>query len=232
MDNTRYRLSFGGSILGLDFRKAFIGENGLSGDGQTPIPGAGTVFPEPGGVGYVTEFLVRDRPAINAQRTVTYDPLVDGILPELGQSALTEDRYNSALYNPATSPGTALGFLSDFGQGTDGDLAVTGTVIIDTGDTPNNFLGNPFTVFDKNPNDDQLNNTLPGGLLLWDSLEHSELQLQSLTVSSAATLRVIGVNPLMLRVQGLVQVNGIIDVAGEDGQTAGGAVASGGAGGA
>jgi hypothetical protein len=36
----------------------------------------------------------------------------------------------------------------------------------------------------------------------------------------------------MLRVQGLVQVNGIIDVAGEDGQTAGGAVASGGAGGA
>ena len=61
VDDARYRLTFSGSILGIDFSKEFIGENGLSGDNLT--------IAEPGGIGYVTEFLVYDRAAITATRT-------------------------------------------------------------------------------------------------------------------------------------------------------------------
>ncbi|MHC4576215.1 MAG: hypothetical protein ACYTED_02295 [Planctomycetota bacterium] len=233
VDNTRYRLTFGGNILGLDFRQAFIGENGLTGDGETLIPGSGTVFPEPGGLGYVTEFLVQDRPAINSQRTVTYDPLADGILPEYGQSALTEDRWNSALYNPVSSPSTAVGFLSGFGNGQDGDLSVQGTVIVDTGDTPNDFLGNPFTVTDLNPTDIYNPTNLGGiGPVTYDSYEPSELNLASLTVSNSGNLRVIGVNPILFRVRGIVQIDGTLDITGEDGEDSGGPLALGGAPGA
>jgi hypothetical protein len=233
VDNTRYRITFSGSILGLDFRKTFAGDNGLTGDGETQVAGAGEPFPEPGGLGYTTEFIVRNRPAISQVRTLTYDPLVDGINPELGQTETDETLFNSALYNPATSPSTAVGFLSAFGQGTDGDLAVAsgGTFTIDTGDTPNDDLGNPFQVLDLNPNDDYLGNPLPGGLVTYDSPMPFELQLQSLTVSTSGTLQVIGVNPIWFRVQGIAQINGIVDVSGGDGQAGGGAVGTAGAGG-
>ena len=61
IDNARYRLSFSGKILGIDFRKQFTGDNGLTGDGLASV--------EPGGLGYVTEFVVFDRPAISTSRT-------------------------------------------------------------------------------------------------------------------------------------------------------------------
>ncbi|MFI5402066.1 MAG: hypothetical protein ACHQ1G_03945, partial [Planctomycetota bacterium] len=76
VDNTRYRLSFSGSVIGIDFRQQFIGVNGLTGDGETVLSGSAP-YPEPGGLGYVAEFIVRDRPAITARRTLAYDPLVD-----------------------------------------------------------------------------------------------------------------------------------------------------------
>ncbi|NJN14282.1 MAG: hypothetical protein HC813_01090 [Planctomycetes bacterium] len=42
VDDARYRLIFSGNLLGLDFRKTFIGDNGLTGDGTTPQnPSAG-----------------------------------------------------------------------------------------------------------------------------------------------------------------------------------------------
>jgi hypothetical protein len=147
VDDARYRLTFSGNILGIDFRKQFIGDNGVTGDGLD--------VDEPGGLGYVTEFLVYDRPAISATRTLLYDPILDGIDPEKGQTTTDESLHNSALYDPASNPGTAVGFLSDFGDGSDGPMAVSGgqTVIIDTGDEPNDEIGNPFTVQDLNPND-------------------------------------------------------------------------------
>jgi len=221
VDDTRYRIVFNGSILGLDFRKEFIGENGLTGDGQTVLSGA-TPYLEPGGLGYTTEFLVADRSAITQMRTLTYDPLVDGIEPELGQTVLDEARYNSALYNPATSPSTAVGFLSAFGQGTDGNLAVAGgTFTVDTGDTLNPTTGS-FQVTDLNPNNQYHSNSLPGGPLTYNTVEPFELQLQSLTVSSGATLRIIGLNPPMVRVQGVAQISGTIDIAGGNGAVGGG----------
>ena len=68
------------------------------------------------------------------------------------------------------------------------------------GDTPNDPLDDPFTVNDLNPDDDYLANTLPGGPLAYQQVEAFEMQLESLTVSSSATLRVIGVNPVIFRV--------------------------------
>jgi len=223
VDNTRYRISFSGDVLGLDYRKTFAGDNGLTGDGETIVDNE--IFTEPGGLGYTSEFLVYDRPAITSSRTLEYDPVVDGILPETGQTTLDpENENNSALYNPAQSPGTAVGFLSAFGQGGDGDFAVSGggTVTIDTGDTYNEPLEEPFQVLDLNPDDDYLGNPLPGEMVEWDSPEYYELELTNFTVSSSATLRVIGVNPIMFRVQGITDITGAIDVKGSAGGPAGG----------
>jgi hypothetical protein len=218
VDNTRYRLVVSGSVLGIDFRQQFVGANGLTGDGQTIISGA-VPYEEPGGLGYTTEFLVRDRPAINAVRTLTYDPIVDGIKPETGQTALSKSKLNTALYNPASSPSTAVGYLAAFGNGSDGTLAATtGVVTVDTGDTPNPALGKPFNVWDVNPQDNYNANTLPGGNRTYDSRQPFELNLQSLTVSTGATLRFIGVNPVLLRVTGTAQITGTINLAGNDGQ--------------
>jgi len=232
VDNTRYRIQFSGQILGVDFRKTFVGDNGITGDGATVVDGG--VYPEPGGLGYVSEFLVSDQPGITATRTLLYDPFTDGIAPEEGQTANSEEDINSALYNPASAPGRAVGFLSAFGKGTDGPFAASGggVTTIDTGDTPNEPLGNPFTVHDLNPDDDYINNTLPGGDLTFDSVEPFELQLESLTISSSATLRVTGVNPILLRVNGLVQITGKLDIAGENGSAGGSTFAAGGAAGA
>ncbi|MHC4341173.1 MAG: hypothetical protein ACYSX0_13300 [Planctomycetota bacterium] len=232
VDDARYRLSFGGEILGIDFRKEFRGENGLTGDGQSVADGA--IFDEPGGLGYVTEFLVLDRPAIASSRTVSYDPLTDGIEPERGQTTLDEERLNSALYNPASNPGTAVGFLSDFGDGSDGPLAVSGgqTVPLDTGDTPNEFIGNPFVVQDLNANDLYNKTNLTTTPVEYDTPDYYELNLDSLTISSSSTLRVTGVNPVLFRVAGIVQINGILDVGGGDGVDGSGANADGGEAGA
>jgi hypothetical protein len=228
VDDARYRLSFSGEILGIDFRKEFRGENGLTGDGQSIVDGE--IFDEPGGLGYVTEFLVLDRPAIASSRTVSYDPLTDGIEPERGQTTLDEERLNSALYNPASNPGTAVGFLSDFGDGSDGSLAVSGgqTVELDTGDTPNEFIGNPFVVQDLNANDIYNKTTLTTTPVQYDTPDYFELNLDSLTISSSSTLRVTGVNPVLFRVAGIVQINGTLDAAGRDGQAGSGANANGG----
>ncbi|MHC4449192.1 MAG: hypothetical protein ACYS0E_03470, partial [Planctomycetota bacterium] len=231
VDNTRYRLSISGDILGLDFRKTFKGDNGLTGDGQSIVDGL--VYSEPGGLGYVTEFLVADRPFISAQRTLLYDPLEDGIYPETGQSTLDpETGSNTALYNPGARPGSAVGFLSAFGNGTDGPLAITGTqpTIINTGDTFNEPLGKPFVVQDINPDDDYTGDTRPGSAVEWDSAEPFELNLESLTISSSSTLRFEGVNSVMLRVTGITQITGILDLAGENGKKAGGGASGGGAG--
>jgi len=220
VDDTRYRLDISGNILGLDFRQTFIGENGVTGDGQTPVDGETQSFPEPGGLGYTTEFIVRDRPAISAVRTLAYDPLADGINPESGQSALSEDQHNSALYNPLTAPGTAVGFLSGFGDGQDGDLSVAGgvTKVVDTGDTPNTYVGNPFSVPDLNAND-VYNPTSPTPTpVTYDSPEYFEMNLETLTVTAGGTLKVIGVNPMLFRARGIVQIGGLLDVTGGDGE--------------
>jgi hypothetical protein len=229
VDNTRYRIVISGDILGLDYRKTFKGDNGLTGDGETLVDGI--VYDEPGGLGYVTEFLVADRAAINATRTLLYDPLEDGIYPESGQTTLDpENESNTALYNPAARPGSAVGFLSSFCNGTDGPLAITGTqpTIINTGDTLNEPLGKPFTVLDINPNDDYNNDTRPGAAVTWDSAEPFELNLESLTISTSSTLRFEGVNSVLLRVTGISQISGILDLAGEDGAKGGGGGAQGG----
>jgi len=229
VDNTRYRLVLSGDILGLDFRKTFSGDNGLTGDGSSLVDGA--IYPEPGGLGYVTEFIVADRPGISAKKVLMFDPILDGVQPELGQTQPDETLWNSSLYNPASNPGRAVGFLSAFGQGVDGDLGISTDTTIDTGDTPNEPLGEPFTVIDLNPNDDYLGDTRPGGPLTYDSVEPMELQLSSFTVSTSATLKITGVNPIVFRVSGITQINGKLDAAGEDGKKGGGAPATGGAGG-
>ncbi|MCK6460578.1 MAG: hypothetical protein L6Q95_11880 [Planctomycetes bacterium] len=230
VDNTRYRLTFAGAIIGIDFRQQFIGVNGLTGDGETVVSGT-TPYPEPGGLGYIAELIVRDRPVITAKRTLTYNPIEDGIRAEVGQTSNDVAKFNTALYNPASSPGKAVGYLGAFGTGKDGNLAVASGLIhtIDTGDTPNPPLGRPFQVFDLNPNDDYLNNTLPGGLRTYDSRQPFELHLQSLTVSTGAVLRFVGVNPALLRVQGISQIAGTIDVSGAKGDDSPGkSVANGG----
>jgi hypothetical protein len=221
VDDTRYVLRFSGKILGLDFRQTFIGENGLTGDGQTPVDGGVQPFPEPGGLGYVTEFIVRDRPAISATRVLTYDPLVDGIQPETGDTSLDPAVFNSALYNPPTAPGTAVGFLGAFGSGVDGDLAVSGgqTTTLDTGDTPNEPVGRPFQVWDLDPGDTYKNSQglPPPGFRTYDSYKPTIFDFASITVSSSSTLKVVGVNPCRILSAGLVQVDGVIDAGGEDG---------------
>jgi len=228
VDDARYRIIFSGQILGLDFRKLFIGDNGLTGDGATLV--GGLPFSEVGGLGYVTEFLVFDRPAINSTRVIEYDPLVDGINPEKGQSQPDPTKLNSSLYNPTSNPSRAVGFLSAFGDGRDGNLSAAGGVVttINTGDTANAPSGNPFTVTDLNPNNNYNTNTLPGGPLTYDSPKPYELQLQNLTVSSAATLRFIGRNPVVLRVSSLVQIVGTISLIGSNGGGGGGTAATGG----
>lgn len=233
VDNTRYRVIISGEVLGLDFRKTFSGDNGLTGDGETAVDQV--KYDEPGGLGYVTEFIVSDHASINASRTLQYDPVVDGINPEQGQTTLdAENGSNSALYNPPAKPGTAVGFLSAFGSGVDGALAVAGatTTTINTGDTPNEPLGNPFSVTDLNPNDQYIGDTLPGGLVEYDSFEPMELELESFTISSSATLRVIGVNPILFRVAGITQIAGILDASGRNGGKGGSSLAAGGESGA
>ncbi|MHC4974725.1 MAG: hypothetical protein ACYTG3_20610, partial [Planctomycetota bacterium] len=231
VDDTRYRLTFSGQILGLDFRQTFIGENGLTGDGETPVDGGTQPFPEPGGLGYVTEFIVRDRPTISAVRVLTYDPLVDGILPETGETSLDPTVVNSALYNPPNAPGNAIGnaigfSVEDvdrfgFGSGVDGDLVVSGgsTLILDTGDTPNRIVNRPFEVTDLDPADTYKNSAgLPApGELTFDSVEPTVFDFSSVTVSGSSTLRIIGLNPCRILSSGLVQIDGLIDAAGEDG---------------
>jgi hypothetical protein len=221
VDDTRYRVAFSGNILGLDFRQTFIGENGLTGGGQTPVVGAGLPFPEPGGLGYTTEFIVRDRPVISAVRVLAYDPLVDGIHPETGNTTLDPAVFNSALYSPPSAPGNAIGFRGAFGSGVLGDLAVSGgaTVTLDTGDTPNDVIGKPLSVFDIDSTDTYKNT--PGlpvtGSRTFDSLEPTIFDYASITVSASSTLKIVGVNPCRILSAGLVQVDGRIDAGGEDG---------------
>ncbi|MEM8883885.1 MAG: hypothetical protein AAGD14_07450 [Planctomycetota bacterium] len=231
VDNTRYRIQLSGSILGLDFRKTFAGDNGLTGDGQTFADGE--LVEEQGGFGYVTEFIVSNEAPIRASRTVEYDPSSDGINPETGQTTLDpENGSNTALYNPAELPGTALGVLSAFGNASNGDLGISANTTINTGDTPNEPLGNPFQVIDLDAENNHLEDTRPGQLVAWDSLEPFELNLSNLTVSSAATLRIIGVNPILFRVSGLTQINGQIDLSGGNGGNGGSPAANGGTAGA
>ncbi|MHC4956781.1 MAG: hypothetical protein ACYTGN_00300 [Planctomycetota bacterium] len=248
VDNARYRLSFSGSILGIDFRKQFIGDNGLTGDGTSKGSTTAQNFgsDEPGGIGYTTEFIVYNRPGISAEKELTYDWNVDGVFPEKGQTTDIDDPdaapINSALYNPVNDPGSVVGFLSAFGNGSDGPLAVTGgnTGTIDTGDEYLEEFGPTFTALDLNPTE-QYNSNVGSNVLTWgagavDSDGNRirpnptpyELNLAALTVSSSSVLRVIGKNPIVLRVAGITQIAGTIDVSGEDGGNAGGALAGGG----
>jgi len=212
VDDARYRLTFSGGILGIDYRKTFTGENGLTGDGN--------LIPESGGLGYTTEFLVYDRPAITASRTVTYDPLVDGIKPETGQTTTDESLYNTALYNPTSAPGMAVGKVSDFGDGRDGNLSVSGgsTLVIDTGDVANALSGVSITVTDLDYGDSYSNQGLPpSGPRTVKGMEPMEIQLENLTVSAGSTLQIIGVNPCRMLVRGQVQITGTIDASGSAG---------------
>ncbi len=220
VDDTRYRLRFSGSILGIDFRKSFIGDNGLTGTGTDLADGAD--FPEPGGLGYTAEFIVRDRPAITATRTVTYDPLADNIEPEDGTTTLN-GVANNTLYNPVSDPGRAVGFLPAFGDGSDGPLlADTGaTTVVDTGDTPNAAVGNPFQVTDRNPNN-VMNGPVASGSVTFDSREPFVMRVDSIIVSSSATLMITGVNPVLFRVSGFVQINGTLTGSGLNGTDGGG----------
>ena len=223
VDDARYRLVFRGDILGIDFRQAFIGNNGLTGDTAAEI----------GGLGYITEFLVYDRPAIDGSRACHYEPLIDNIYPEKGQTTDDIANYNSALYDPPVQPGTAIGSVPAFGDGSDGNYAVTGGgyTYLDTGDTPNDAMGNPFAVRDYDPNDDYPLGSLPTPVdKMWDSNMPTEWNFTNMTISSQAILRVVGVNPARFRVQSQVQIVGTLDISGEDGDAGGMGVADGGEG--
>ncbi len=219
VDDTRYRIVFSGNILGLDYTKTFIGENGLTGDGQTTVTG-GTPFPEPGGLGYVSEFIVRDRPAVFLKRTLTYNPIVDGINPESGQTTADENRFNTALYNPPTAEGSAIGFIGAFGSGKNGDLLVTsGTTILDTGDTLNELSGIRITTNDLDPLDEYKNTaglSNPGNRN-FDSVIPTEFDYKTIKISAGATLQIVGRNPCKLLSAGLCQVNGTISARGGNG---------------
>ena len=248
VDNARYRLAFSGNILGIDFRKQFIGDNGLTGDGTSKGASTAQNFDstEPGGIGYVTEFIVYNRPGISAEKELTYDWNIDGVFPEKGQTTDPEDPdaapINSALYNPASEPGSVVGFLSAFGNGSDGPLSISGgnTGTIDTGDEYLEEFGKTFTVLDLNPSDQYNTNVSPAIFTWGDGAEDAdgnplrpnptpyELNLEALTVSSSSVLRIIGKNPIILRVAGITQIAGTIDVSGGDGVAAGGALAAGG----
>ncbi len=214
VDDTRYRIAFSGNILGIDFRKQFIGENGLTGDGQT--------IAEPGGFGYTSEFIVRDRPSVLSKFVLTYDPLVDGVQPETGKTSLDEDFFNTSLYNPPSDPGQAVGFVGAFGSGSDGPLVVSsGTLTIDTGDTPNEVSEVLTTVTDLDPTDSYKNTPgLPApGTKTYTSVVPTVFDYESITVAAGATLKIIGVNPVQLLSSGIVQIDGIIDAAGGPGQS-------------
>jgi len=232
VDDARYRLSISGNILGLDFRREFIGDNGLTGE---TVEG-GVATPQDGGLGYVTDFLVFDRPSITTTRTLLYDTLLDGIEAEDGTTITDENLSNSSLYDSTTppgQPGRAIGFLGAFGNGSDGDFSVSGVapVILDTGDTPNDTMST-FSVFDPDPDDEYSNNGLPQqGVVTHDNPTPTEFQFSSLTVTGTGTLRIIGVNPVRLRVSGLVTINGVIDVSGQTPATVDTAGGAGGAGG-
>lgn len=235
VDNARYRLVFKGAILGIDYRKAFIGENGLTGDGlvhsaiEQPAPPAEEV----GGLGYTAEFLVWDRPAISSSRTLEYNTVLDGIAPEKGQTAVDERLWNSSLYNPLDNQGFAVGFLNAFGDGRDANFAVSGgsTRVLDTGTEQNEFAGNPFPVQDMDPKDEYPNTGSvsrdKAPTMSFDSTLHSEWQFESLTIASASTLQITGVNPARLRVRGIVQIAGVLDASGGDGSQGGNAGAGG-----
>ncbi len=219
VDDARYRLSFSGGILGIDYRKTYTGDNGVTGDGETTLSGSG-VYAEPGGLGYTTEFLVYDRPAITASRTVTYDPLADGIEPETGQTTTDPNLFNAALYNPTSAPGTAVGKVSDFGDGSDGDLAVSGgsIFVIDTGDVPNGPSGISIVVTDLDYLDSYSNAGTPAsGQRTVAGREPMKFQLENLTVSASSTLRIKGVNPVRMLVRGLAQISGTVDAGGSAG---------------
>ena len=143
-------------------------------------------------------------------------------------------QFNSALYNPTSNPSRAVGFLPDFGDGSDGNLSVGGgsTLTVDTGDTPNAAIGNPFTVQDLNPGDVYNPTSVSPGPKTYDSFEYFDLKLASLTVSPGGTLRVIGMNPILFRVSGVVQVAGHLDASGGDGADAAGFPSAGGVSGA
>ncbi|MEE8104779.1 MAG: hypothetical protein V3T86_04505 [Planctomycetota bacterium] len=232
VDDARYRLSIGGNILGLDFRRVFIGDNGLTGE---TMQGSATV-PQDGGLGYVTDFLVLDRPSITTTRTLLYNTILDGIEAEDGTSIDDENLINSSLYDSATppgQPGRAVGFLGAFGDGSDGDFSVSGVapVILDTGDTPNVTMST-FSVFDADPDNEYSNNGLPQqGQVTHDNPTPTEFQFSSMTVTGTGTLRVIGVNPVRFRVSGLVTINGTVDVAGQSPATTDSSGGAGGAGG-
>jgi hypothetical protein len=216
LDDARYRLAVSGTILGLDFRQAFIGDNGLTGDGQT--------IPEPGGLGYTTEFLVFDRPAIASSRTVSYDRVVDQILPEEGQTSLDPSLYNNALYDDASDPGRAVGAggggTFEFGNGDLGVFVVSNnqTLTLDTGDTPNAPSGNPFDVTDVDADDDYSNLGAPTPkTLTFEPQLPTEFPFESLTVHPTGTLKVIGVNPCRILVEDRADIQGVIDASGGPG---------------
>ncbi|MCH6586754.1 MAG: hypothetical protein IH805_00355 [Proteobacteria bacterium] len=101
---------------------------------------------EPGGIGYTSDFLVYDRPTITTTRTVTYNPLVDGINPETGNTTLDPSLSNGAAYNSPSAPGVALGGVGSFGQPDEAFSASGGiAVAIDTGAELNDVTGSPFT---------------------------------------------------------------------------------------
>ncbi len=232
VDNARYRIVFSGAILGIDFRKTFIGENGLTGDGTTLV--AGVPVTEVGGTGYTSEFLVRDQPPVLRKRTLEYDPEADAIKPENGSTTTNPALFNSALYDPAANPSRAVGFLSAFGDGRDGDFSVTGgaTTTLDTGDVLNAVIGNPFMVADPDPTDTYPNSGLPtAGTRTFDSTKPTEWLFKNLTVSGSSTLRFIGRNPARIRVSNIAQIAGIVDGSGGTGLQAGGGNLAGGAGG-
>jgi hypothetical protein len=219
IDDTRYRIIFSGEILGLDFRKVFIGDNGLTGDGQSTLAGAAT-FPEPGGLGYATEFIVRDRPTVTGTRILTYNPLEDSIQPEAGQTTINDTLFNTALYNAPSNPGVAVGFIGAFGTGKLGDLSVSvGTFTLDTGDTPNELAEFNLTVTDADPGDIYKNTAgLPTpGPLTYDVMLPTIFDYKSITVGPTGTLKIIGVNPCRILAAGLVSIAGIVDAAGSPG---------------
>jgi len=128
----------------------------------------------------------------------------------------------------AAMPAYADGSAAIFGTGADGaiDVGPGDIVILDSGDTPNAALGNPFNTLEVDPNDEYSNLGLPTpGNVTFDSLQATEFQLTSLTVRIGGTLRISGVNPVRFRVTGLVEINGVIDVAGQDGSLGAGGVA-------
>ncbi|MDX1390478.1 MAG: hypothetical protein R3344_14920, partial [Acidobacteriota bacterium] len=208
VDNARYQLNFSGNILGIDFSKTFIGDNGLTGDGQTQLAVA---FPEPGGQGYTTEFIVRDRPSIATVRTLDYDPVIDGINPETGDTSLDPNFFNRALYDAPGLPSLAVGRVGAFGSGALGELRITtGVFQLDTGDTPNELAGNPFSVTDLDPGDVYKNFSPPpaSGARGFDPSLPTEFDFESIVIELGATLQIIGVNAARVLSSGVVEVHG------------------------